>query len=144
MTERLCASIRNALVPAMMAACFAGLTPPAARAQDCMGRIVSIEEAAANYNPFSPVAHRSTFGVTIENTGSDACRYFLAAKDAGHGGDFSFQIASAGVEVLIAGGGLMGTSASVSSRELAPGETQRLELTYSLPGFGDYAYDFVW
>jgi hypothetical protein len=117
----------------MISLCAVMLSTAAARAQECLGRIVSVEEAAAHYNPFSAVAHRNTFGVTIENTGSDACRYRIAARDTAPGSDFSFQIASADGGVLIASDGAIAAETGISSRELATGETQRLELVYSLP-----------
>jgi hypothetical protein len=117
----------------MISLCVVILSAAAARAEECLGRIVAVEEAAADYNPFSPVAHRSTFGVTIENTGSDACRYRIAARETAQASDFSFEIASAGGEVLTVSEAATPVDTGVSSRELAPGETQRLELVYSLP-----------
>ena len=116
---------------------FGVLTLGASRAaaQDCLGRILSFSEAVADYNPFSPVAHRSTFNVTIENNGGAACLYRLHAKSAAQDNGFSFRIASADGEMLLDSEAAIAdeTSAGIISRQLEPAATQRLELVYSLP-----------
>jgi hypothetical protein len=106
-----------------------------AAAQDCLGRIASFSEPVADYNPFSPVAHRATFAVTIENNGAAACRYRLRAKGLAQNNGFSFRIASADGDLLLDSKAAIaaGTGAGIVSRLLEPAETQRLELVYSLP-----------
>lgn len=132
MTEPRKASLCRGIAFSMIFLSTFAVSLDEAMAQDCLGRIVSFEEAAADYNPFSPVAHRSSFGVTIENSGSAACQYRLGAKEDGYGNGFSFRIASAD-GALLAENKATEEGAGIASRLLEPGATQRLELIYSLP-----------
>ena len=130
-THKPCCRHRSIALCVMFLCAFAVCMEKAA-AQECLGRIVSFEEAVADYNPFSPIAYRNPFSVTIENSGDTACRYRLGAKTNGAGKDFSFRIETAHGELLMASNAA-GTGSELASRRLEPGETQRLGLIYILP-----------
>jgi hypothetical protein len=129
------AGFRQIIAFSMSLVCALAVNVNGASAQDCLGRISAYDDPVADYNPFSALAHRSQFGVTIENTGSAACRYALNAHDLAQSDRFSFRIASADGAPLMDSEAVAATGGGggIVSRLLEPAETQRLDLVYSLP-----------
>lgn len=116
---------------------LAALTLAAGPASACGGRIAASSEARLTYQPFEPVALARQHRITVQNTGAEACVFWLSFNRLDMPGQslggLAFQINGAQGEALTVSAPRPAAVEKLASRALAPEESYDFIYAVSLP-----------